>query len=400
MEDQDTFTEVTTESWGSRIMSSIKSVLIGVLLFLVAFVVLWFNEGRAVKTARGLTEGASQVVLADAKTVDKNNSGKLVHLTGKVNTLENLKDNEFNIDVNALRLIREVVMYQWIEKADQEKEKQVGGSEKTTTVYNYEKRWSSSIIESSKFKIKEEHINPARFPYSSYTKEASKATMGKFNLSRSMISSLTNSSSYSLQSANTLNHKNAQIVNEGSLNISNGASIVSKVFIGEGTSSSPQIGDVKISFKVVKPNEDYSIIAKQVENTFEPYKTETGTSIQMISKGVLSADNMFSAAQSNNSTMTWILRLLGFLMMFGGLSLIFKPLVVLADVLPFLGNILDFGLSLFSALISFGLSFITIAIAWVVYRPFIGITLLVIGLGVTIFIFTRKRKKQVITNNA
>ena len=388
MENQDTFTEVTTESWGSRIMGSIKSVMFGLLLFLAAFLVLWFNEGRAVKTSKGLEEGESQVVSIESQKIDPNNLGKLVHLTGAVNTTENLNDDEFSIEVNALKLSREVQMYQWVEKTKKEKEKQIGGSEKTTKTYNYEKKWSASIIKSSEFKIKEGHVNPTSFPYSGYTINASKATIEAFNLSSSQISMLRGFVPYTLQSLDTLKHKNAKIINEAS-----GATISSKVFIGQGTSSSPQIGDVKISFNVVNTNEEYSIIGKQVENTFESYKTKTGTSIQMVSKGVSSADNMFSAAHSSNNTTTWILRLVGFLMMFGGLTMIFKPLVVLADVLPFLGSILDFGLSLFSGIISFGLSFITIAIAWVVYRPVIGISLLILGLGVITFAFTRKPKK-------
>ena len=74
--------------------------------------------------------------------------------------------------------------------------------------------------------------------------------------------------------------------------------------------------------------------------------------------------------------------------------MIFKPLVVLADVLPFLGSIMDFGLSLFSGLIAFGFSFITIAIAWIVYRPVVGIILLIAGASISIYIFSRKSKKK------
>ena len=43
---QDQFTEVTTKGWGSRILNSIKGVLVGFLMFIVSFGVLYWNEGR------------------------------------------------------------------------------------------------------------------------------------------------------------------------------------------------------------------------------------------------------------------------------------------------------------------------------------------------------------------
>ena len=58
----DTFRTVSSESWFSRLAGSIKSVLVGIVLFLVAFPLLIWNEGRAVQTAKSLREGASHVV--------------------------------------------------------------------------------------------------------------------------------------------------------------------------------------------------------------------------------------------------------------------------------------------------------------------------------------------------
>ena len=57
----DEHVEVTRASWFSRITESIKAVLIGLVLFFAAFPLLWWNEGRAVQTARSLDEGAGKV---------------------------------------------------------------------------------------------------------------------------------------------------------------------------------------------------------------------------------------------------------------------------------------------------------------------------------------------------
>ncbi|MCX2745472.1 TMEM43 family protein [Mangrovivirga sp. M17] len=392
MENQDSFREVSTESWGSRIMGSIKKVLFGVLLFLASFIVLWLNEGRAVRTAEGLTEGASQVVSINSNDLSDNNAGKLVHLTGKVVTNDTLKDNEFNVQSNALKLRRRVSMYQWVEKTKTKKEKEIGGSEKTTKEYTYSKDWKESIENSNNFKVTEGHTNPQSFPYAGYTHSVPDATMGSFDVSGSLLSKMNNYQPYPINSLDTTQHKNARLINEGSDGV-----LAQKIYIGQGTPSSPQIGDIKISFETVQSGEEYSIVSKQIGNTFEPFQSSNGTNIQLVSAGVHSADQMFASAQKKNTIITWLLRLLGFFLMFVGISLVFKPLVVLADVLPILGNIVDFGLSLFAGLTALSLSIITIAIAWIFYRPILGVSLLVVGVGITAFLMFRKSKVRTAT---
>jgi hypothetical protein len=91
--------------------------------------------------------------------------------------------------------------------------------------------------------------------------------------------------------------------------------------------------------------------------------------------------------------MTWLLRFLGFLAVYIGLSMLLAPLGVLADVLPFLGSIMRFGTSLIAMVIAVPTSLATIAIAWLAYRPVLGITLLVIGVGVPIALLIMKKGK-------
>ena len=55
----DTYTETEKVSYGSRIGSSFGGMIPGILLFLGAFPLLFWNEGRAVKTARARDAGSS-----------------------------------------------------------------------------------------------------------------------------------------------------------------------------------------------------------------------------------------------------------------------------------------------------------------------------------------------------
>src|SRR5580693_6549847 len=118
---------VETQGYGSRLFESIKGVLLGLVLFAISFPLLWWNEGRAVQTARSLEEGASSVV--SVTSLDPSNEGKLVHYTGDAVTTETLADPELGVSAVALRLQRNVEMYQWQEKS--ESHENTGGSKTT-----------------------------------------------------------------------------------------------------------------------------------------------------------------------------------------------------------------------------------------------------------------------------
>ena len=89
-------TETTTIGWGSRLGSSIKGVLFGILMFLAGFPVLFWNEGNTVKTRKALDEGQGACVVAESNAkVDVDLDGKLVHMTGTADTKDVLADAAF-----------------------------------------------------------------------------------------------------------------------------------------------------------------------------------------------------------------------------------------------------------------------------------------------------------------
>ena len=137
----DQIVETSTQSWGSRLFGSIRSVAVGAILFLVSFPVLWWNEGRAVQTYLSLTEGAGAVVELSSNEVDDSHNGKLIHISGMATTEETLVDPVFNVDSNAIALTRTVKMYAWVEEEETETRKKVGGKKETITTYCYYKDW-------------------------------------------------------------------------------------------------------------------------------------------------------------------------------------------------------------------------------------------------------------------
>src|ERR1700754_3004843 len=74
------FTETTSRSWFGRIGESLKAILIGIVLVVVAAILMFWNEGRSAKTAAALSDGAGQVVAVQADAVAPANEGKLIHV--------------------------------------------------------------------------------------------------------------------------------------------------------------------------------------------------------------------------------------------------------------------------------------------------------------------------------
>ena len=164
------------------------------------------------------------------------------------------------------------------------------------------------------------------------------------------------------------------------------------LYVGKDPTAS-LIGDLKIHFEAVDPG-PYSVDARQIKNTFEAYVIENLGSIELLEPGTVSAATMFANEQQGNVILTWILRLVGFVIMFFGLLLMAQPLVVVADVIPFIGNLLGAGVGLFALVIALPLTLITVALAWLAYRPLIGIPLLLAAVASIIFGFRATRRKK------
>jgi hypothetical protein len=396
-------TEVTREGWFSRLGKSVGGMFGGIILFLIGIGVTAWNEGRAVKTAQGLAEGSSAVISVDSASADSANEGKLVHLSGLATTTETLRDDIFGLEATALRLKRNVEMLQWKEKSSSKTETKVGGSTETTTTYTYEKVWSDKVISSEEFKEADKHRNPGVMPLDSASQTAKVVTLGGFQLGGSLAGRVGNFSplpppaqlpaGFKAQGNTIYRSVAAPVTPPATTANPLGSGIVTPAAITPATTTAePQIGDVRITFEAVKPSE-VSVIAQQRGAKLEPYRTKAGTTLELVDDGVVPAADMFASAVASNNLMTWLLRFLGFLALYIGMSMLLAPLGVLADVLPFLGSIMRFGTSLIAMVIAVPTSLATIAIAWLAYRPVLGITLLVIGVGVPIALLIMKKGK-------
>lgn len=377
----DLFTEVTNTGWFSRLGKSIVGVLLGIVLTVGAFPLLWWNEGRSVKTYQGLVEGEKVTVEVTAEAVDAANDGKLVHTVGKAEAKDVVRDDLFGVaSPGMIKLQREVELYQWVEKKQTRQKTKMGGGEETVTEYTYEKKWDAEINKSNEFKVKEGHVNPPP-AYQSSTFISNQATLGAFRLPKYLLNTWNDYKTHDLQTIESLPEPlraKAQF-REGWLYLS-------------ANPSSPDLGDARVKFESI-PAGEASVLARQLKDTFEPYTTKTNTQIARIASGAQSKEAMFAAAKSENKMITWIFRGLGFFLMFLGLVMVFTPFKILASVLPIAGRIVGAGVGFIAFLLSAMGSTLTISLAWLWYRPVLGVSLLCLTVVGAVFLVKALRKK-------
>lgn len=364
---EDSVSQTSHQSWGSRIVSSLTGVVVGLILIGISIALLFWNEANSLGTSKSLKEGAAIVIDIEPEPLNPSNDGRLVHVTGNAVTKEGVADSTFAISAPALRLRRSVEMYQWTENKSEEEKKNLGGSTDTVTTYTYEKKWTADTVDSSKFNQSAGHENPRSMIAEGETFTAGDVTLGAFAVPKRIVDDMPGDvplkpTQAQLDKLSEDLGKNARLADGG-------------YYFGVNPEQ-PAVGDQRVTFKVLEPG-TFSIIAQQTRNTFQPYVAKAGKEIERVEAGSVTAPLMFKHAQDENAMFTWLLRLGGFLMMWIGLAMIFKPLSVLADVIPFLGGIVGAGGALVSLLIAVVGTFVTIAIAWLAVRPLLGATLLV-----------------------
>ncbi len=379
-----TYTETTTTSWFTRLKNGVIGTLIGVVLILAAIYFLFWNEGRAIQTYRALVEGAGLVVSIDSAKVDAANDGKLVHITGPVKPNGSVEDPQFGIRAEgALALAREVEMYQWVEKSESKTEKNVGGSEETTTTYSYSKEWNSKRIDSSDFKVQNGHENPDfAVPSDKVTVET--ANVGAFVLEGSTVADLGDGKRVPLSQADA-DRIQGTIATNLPVRLNQG-----DVYVGN-SATAPQVGDLRISFERVDLAEA-SFVGKQQGDSLVGYTSSNGREIFLSAAGKRDAAAMFEDAQTENTIITWIIRVAGLFGIFIGFQLFFGLFGIVGDVIPFIGSLLRMGTSLIALVLTLIIGPITIAIGWIAYRPVLAISIIAVGVVVAVGIVYLKRK--------
>ena len=438
------YQETTTTGYGTRLKNSLGGIGTGFLLFVAGTALLWWNEGRAVKTDKMLNEAEGVTVeMEDVSKIDPEFEGKLVHATAFANTTDSLSDPNFNVGATAIGIQRKVEYFQWVEHASSQSKDKFGGKEETVTTYTYSKEWTSRPQSSETFHDPAyQNKNYSLFQSENFDKSAENVRFGAYKLNSYQIGAISNTQPLDLnidqKQLETWNKECERIFvrNTGQRAIGNIVSERVKQAVSNATKtttttndslkkdsvqqdtivaapnkkdldyvhmngnvlyfgespSSPQVGDVRITFTKTMPA-NVSIIAKVAGETFTQFKAKNGKTFQALSMGNKTAAEMYESGHASNNMWLWILRILGVLMICGGLKGIFGILITVLKVIPFVANIAGWGVNLVCNVVGIAWSLIIIAIAWIFYRPLLAIALLAIA-GFLIWVFAFKGKDK------
>lgn len=365
-------TVTNTTSFADKIKGAFFGVIIGLILFIGSFVLLWWNEGNCVRVVELNNYVKKNVTSIDSNSINPAYNNKLVHVSGNAVTNETLTD-DLNVSVsNAIALFKDAKMYQWQENRHDKTTKRAGGGSTTTTTYSYSKEWSSTLINSSSFDQSQDHQNPSAFPVYSTKTYAQIVKLGAFDLSQRQIQSI-----------------NAAIPITN-LPQSNSYKIVNGNYYSGNDFNNPQIGDIKIAYSYIPSNTAISIIAEQSNNYLIPDITPKGE-FSNLTVGIVCAKNIMRNLDTQNAWATMGFRLLGLVLMFLGLKLLIAPITILADIIPVLSYFVNAISGVFLFLISLTLSLITISLAWLAFRPLISVPII---LALIYFIYWIIKKKN------
>ena len=382
------YTVKTTTSYGKRVGNSFKKILTGFLLLIAGTVLLFWNEGRTVKTTRMLKHAQSECVhLPDPAAVDPAFEGKMVHVNGFAATDDILTDSYFGVYTNAVKLIRDVEFYQWVEHSKTETHDKLGGGEETVTTYTYSKEWVSSPVDSDSFEDPDYRgLNTVKANIEDNTETAANVSLGAYKLTPRLVAQMNNAVPFEIEGVEEFAINQIAAEEPESYHVKGNVAYIGK------NPNVAEIGDVRITFTKVMPA-DVSVLSKIVGNTFEPYVDKNGYDLSRLTEGTESMEAMFATEHSSNKTMAWILRLLGIILVYAGFKSIFEFLTTLLKVVPFLASIMNLGVSLVCGILTFVWCLVVIALGWIWYRPLLGILLLAVA-GAAIWYFAKKGKEK------
>ena len=392
-------------------------------MFIIGTVLLFWNEGRTVHREQDINFANEKAVeMPTPEKKDASLEGQLVHATGNALSKDVLSDGQYPVAGNYTALKRDVEYYQWVERKEEKKRDKVGGGEETITTYYYDLKWVDEPVNSSSFHDPAYRgKNTVRIEVEDKQEYAKNVEFGAYKLpdffikrvgsyTEANVAGSTEEFAAMLAGNNSVPKTDAEGeeateatedtgITESQLREAESglANTDDYVFGGNevyyGDPSNVRVGDVRITFTAVPAQNEISLMAEVAGDTFKEFKARNGNFAEL-KNGKKTKDEMIQAAKDENNMIKWALRILGILLVIGGLKGIFGFLVTLMKVIPFLASIMNFGVGLICTVLGIAWSLIVIAVAWLFYRPLLGISLLVIAIGLIAFLVIRGKNKK------
>eukprot|EP01060_Flectonema_neradi_P001826 TRINITY_DN1112_c4_g1_i1.p1 TRINITY_DN1112_c4_g1~~TRINITY_DN1112_c4_g1_i1.p1 ORF type:complete len:567 (+),score=86.61 TRINITY_DN1112_c4_g1_i1:62-1702(+) len=442
-----------------KVCREIGKVFGGIFLLVGALVLLGWNEKRTVYMARTINKAHDEMIQLDTCVPDPKNNGKLVAIMGcEVTPTGNLQYSTMLEGISSgpvssgsfdqvFAWSRTAEQYVFHEKSSTQSSKTKKGKKTTTTTYSYEAAWVTSEETWSNvnaaFDCKEDlkmTCTLASWPPAEAMSAG--ATSSKVCCGSSTCSSGANNGSFVFderngewsasvmrsfgnQQALRLPHDfwdNSSRTSFGSNDAINCGEDLRTTDCGDITptvgnlpSASNPYGTVKWTFDVrLKSDTTPAIsgLALQYVDTFgqttfqewvnPDYDDCDSCKIGVFFNEDMTGEEILDDIESSNKTVTWILRFLGWCLLWGAYFLCVSPVAKVPELIPTFGKCMKGVIGVLlcgvTCLAATTVTLLVISIAWLAYRPVIGVPLLLVVLlfscGISAFLYQRRKKQQ------
>lgn len=371
--------------WFGRLSNSVKTVLAGILLLVCAFPLIAWVESRAVDAARFVEERNALAVTVPADKIDEANEGRLVHVIGELTTPDKLTDPLLGVSIPALKMERQVEMFQWVEHLHSEVRATASGGKETRAVASYSRQWSAAAVDSSKF-VERGYDNPKERPISDWRDAVTTATLGAFTVPEFLIEQY-----QALTPVDVTETDLGQIRSElrETFRLHRGMLVNSKEV------ENPQVGDLRIRLVAARPGV-VTVLAMQSGSGFARYLPNTAglAPVGVLRNGEVPASVFLDRLAPTTSQWTWWLRGLGAVFVWLGVMSVGGPLTRACSVAPFLSDVVRASGRMFPTVVALFVWACTVSSHWFGLRPMFVIIWYVVMIAVVFQLWQIGRRRR------
>ena len=285
------------QSIGNRLVNSIGSLLLGVLVFIGSFVLLYMGEMRT---------DYSPVAKNAVEITEAKQDGDFVYLTGDLKAQQMLSDGLYLKQGDYIAVERIVEMYAWSEDSDT--------TSNDMTIYSYTPEWTESPQDSSSFDSEFGHENP-EMKIRSERFQAKNVSVGDYLVDMGKVR---------LPAYEELKIDETKVAlgNYETLDSLDGKTYI---YDGYATVAEPEIGSIKISYNVIPVGKEVTVFGKADGKEFSYHTGENEKELYRMFYGT--QDEALESLKGEYNMWGWIYKIIGFLVMWLGLAMILKPII-------------------------------------------------------------------------
>lgn len=438
------------QSWFSKMAFAIAAAAAGVFLIIFSITLLWENEHNAAKLESVISIGESECISLTSTEADSDKCRLVHCHGGNAKALEAVADERCEAlfaSTGVLRLRTTVEAYQWVEHSETTNEKdRFGGGTTSTTRYTYEKRWSVLVIDSNHFNqgTFRNFLMLADFDLGVRSMTCGKVACGQFMLPPDLVEQLQNFEDGAAVFGSTISRGSAsfQKGTDCYYYYPQRTGALSEPEVGDMRMSVEIVKDgpvtvLGLSIATEEPSTCTFLPYRAVSRGFLCGITEEELEMRLRREGRMTSEELFAKekvscpgplsclfcccllplnlvslifasmstpqiyalfpgdvdrkacfdrVRMKASVMKWVIRAVGWALLFIGLSLIFEPFTTFLDIVPLLGPSLSWlgGSIVFlvAFIVSAAVASLLISAAYMLYHPFIGLAYLIVTAAV------------------